>query len=44
MQYASGGDLHKYLQKEFTKIDWEQKIIILQGISNGYLYFKYIDK
>jgi hypothetical protein len=43
MQYAPEGDLHKYLQKKFTKIDWKQKIMILYYISSGYLYFKYID-
>ncbi|RGB36074.1 kinase-like domain-containing protein [Rhizophagus diaphanus] len=35
MQYASEGDLHKYLQKEFTEIDWKKKIAILQYISRG---------
>ncbi|GBC47397.2 kinase-like domain-containing protein [Rhizophagus irregularis DAOM 181602=DAOM 197198] len=35
MQYASEGDLHKYLQKEFTEIDWKTKIIILEYISRG---------
>jgi hypothetical protein len=38
MQYASGGDLYKYLQKKFTVIDWQRKIIILNYISIGYLY------
>jgi len=38
MKYASEGDLHKYLQKEFTIIDWKQKINILQEISRGYLF------
>ncbi|RGB24333.1 kinase-like domain-containing protein [Rhizophagus diaphanus] len=35
MQYASEGDLHKYLQKKFTEINWEQKISILYDISLG---------
>ena len=40
MQYASGGDLHNYLQKSFTKITWHsQKLAILWQISDGYLYF-----
>jgi hypothetical protein len=43
MQYAPEGDLHKYLQKKFTEIDWRRKIGILKDISIGYLYFKYID-
>ena len=42
MQYASEGDLHKYLQKKFTKITWNDKKRILYQISDGYLYFKYI--
>ncbi|PKB96760.1 kinase-like protein [Rhizophagus irregularis] len=29
------GDLHKYLQKKFTEINWEQKISILYDISLG---------
>ncbi len=37
MQYASGGDLHKYLQSNFTKITWnKQKLAILWQISEGY--------
>ena len=39
MQYASGGDLHKYLQKKFTEVTWDQKIDILFQISAGYLCF-----
>ncbi|CAB4441443.1 unnamed protein product [Rhizophagus irregularis] len=35
MQYASEGDLHKYLQKKFTEIDWNQKLSILYDISGG---------
>ena len=39
MQYASEGDLHKYLQREFTKITWnKEKLGILWQISEGYLY------
>jgi serine/threonine protein kinase len=40
MEYASEGDLHKYLQKNFTNITWiKQKSLILWQISVGYLYF-----
>ncbi|PKC68607.1 kinase-like protein, partial [Rhizophagus irregularis] len=36
IRYASGGDLHKYLQKDFTKITWnKQKLDILWQISKG---------
>ncbi|CAB4414316.1 unnamed protein product [Rhizophagus irregularis] len=35
MQYAMEGDLHKYLQKKFTEINWKQKIIILYNILIG---------
>ncbi|PKC65444.1 kinase-like protein [Rhizophagus irregularis] len=35
MRYASGGDLHKHLQKNFTNITWIQKIDILNQVSNG---------
>ena len=39
IQYASEGDLHKYLQREFTKITWNKdKLRILWQISEGYLY------
>ena len=42
MQYASEGDLHKYLQKNFTGITWNKdKLRILYQISDGYLYLKY---
>ena len=45
MQYASEGDLHKYLQKKFTNITWNKdKLRILYQISDGYLYLKYIIK
>jgi serine/threonine protein kinase len=43
MQYAPEGNLHKYLQKEFTEINWQRKLSILRDILSGYLYFKYID-
>ncbi|GBB83327.1 hypothetical protein RclHR1_10050010, partial [Rhizophagus clarus] len=36
IKYASGGDLHKYLQKSFTDITWNrQKLRILWQISKG---------
>ncbi|GBB98675.1 hypothetical protein RclHR1_00330002 [Rhizophagus clarus] len=36
MRYASGGDLHKYLQKNFTDVTWnKQKLRILWQISEG---------
>ncbi|PKY27870.1 kinase-like protein [Rhizophagus irregularis] len=36
MRYASDGDLHKYLQKNFTSIKWnKQKLHILWQISEG---------
>ncbi|CAB4410361.1 unnamed protein product [Rhizophagus irregularis] len=36
MQYASGGDLHKWLQKRFADITWnKEKLIILWQISEG---------
>ena len=36
MQYASEGDLHKYLQRKFTKIKWNKdKLRILWQISEG---------
>ena len=38
MDYADGGDLHNYLQKDFTKITWEKKLFILRMVSIGYLY------
>ena len=28
MQYASEGDLHKYLQKNFTSLTWNNKIAL----------------
>ncbi|UZO21553.1 uncharacterized protein OCT59_013941 [Rhizophagus irregularis] len=35
MQYADGGDLHKYLQTNFKNITWEDKLTILLEISRG---------
>ncbi|EXX57870.1 Ssk22p [Rhizophagus irregularis DAOM 197198w] len=36
MQYASGGDLHNWLQKEFADITWnKEKLAILWQISEG---------
>jgi hypothetical protein len=43
MKYAKEGDLHKYLQKNFADVTWNnQKPSILWQISKGYLYFKLI--
>ncbi|PKY26229.1 kinase-like protein [Rhizophagus irregularis] len=39
MEYAPEGDLHKYLQKNFTNIAWNnKKLFILQQISTGLEY------
>ncbi|UZN99008.1 uncharacterized protein OCT59_000291 [Rhizophagus irregularis] len=39
MKYASEGDLHKYLQKSFKNITWNnQKLRILWQISEGLVY------
>ena len=35
MTYANGGDLHKYLQKDFTSINWGGKLSILSLVSTG---------
>ncbi|EXX51652.1 Bck1p [Rhizophagus irregularis DAOM 197198w] len=35
MEYANGGNLHGYLQKNFANITWMDKLIILQNISEG---------
>ncbi|GBC06414.1 hypothetical protein RclHR1_06810003 [Rhizophagus clarus] len=35
MEYASGGDLHKHLQKNFVNITWNKKIYTLWKISEG---------
>ena len=40
MNYASGGNLHNYLQKNFVDITWDIKLYILWQISDGYLYFE----
>jgi hypothetical protein len=41
MEYADGGDLHSYLQKNFVNITWMDKLMILQNISEGYTNFIY---
>jgi serine/threonine protein kinase len=39
MQYAPGGDLHNWLQKNFTEVTWNKdKIYFLWQISEGYLH------
>ena len=43
MQYASEGDLHNFLQKKFTEIEWNKKSIILWQISEGYLGLYYLN-
>ncbi|POG73427.1 kinase-like domain-containing protein, partial [Rhizophagus irregularis DAOM 181602=DAOM 197198] len=35
MKYASGGNLHDYLQKNFKDIIWNKKLYILWQISAG---------
>ncbi|CAB5186428.1 unnamed protein product [Rhizophagus irregularis] len=35
MKYANGGDLHNYLQENFTKITWKKKMHILLRILDG---------
>ncbi|EXX57402.1 Bck1p [Rhizophagus irregularis DAOM 197198w] len=35
MKYANGGDLHNYLQENFTEITWKKKLHILWRISDG---------
>ncbi|RGB35846.1 hypothetical protein C1646_758872 [Rhizophagus diaphanus] len=35
IKYASEGDLYKYLQKEFTEINWKKKLEILYYITYG---------
>lgn len=39
MEYANGGNLHEYLQKNFVNITWIDKLIILQNISEGYKFY-----
>ncbi|PKY24293.1 kinase-like protein [Rhizophagus irregularis] len=38
LEYASGGDLQKYLQKNFTTITWDDKLNILFKLSEGLDY------
>jgi hypothetical protein len=38
MEYADGGDLHNYLQKNFKSIMWKDKLAIILDISRGYLH------
>jgi hypothetical protein len=38
MKYATEGDLHNYLQKHFTTLTWNEKLIILWQITAGYLH------
>ncbi len=38
MEYANGGNLHNYLQKNFIDITWNKKLYILLKISKGYLF------
>ncbi|POG73310.1 kinase-like domain-containing protein, partial [Rhizophagus irregularis DAOM 181602=DAOM 197198] len=35
MKYASGGNLHDYLQKNFKEVTWNKKLYILWQISAG---------
>jgi hypothetical protein len=37
MEYATEGNLHNYLQKNFAIIEWKDKIKFLYQISDGYL-------
>jgi hypothetical protein len=37
MNYANGGNLHNYLQKDFMSITWDNKLNILEDIMLGYL-------
>jgi hypothetical protein len=37
MEYASGGNLHNYLQSNFVNITWNKKLRILWNISEGYV-------
>jgi len=39
MDYADGGNLHDYLQKNFINITWKMKLNILREILIGYLDF-----
>ena len=42
MKYANGGDLHNYLQKNFTDITWKKKLYILWRISDGYILYNFL--
>ncbi|GET58889.1 kinase-like domain-containing protein [Rhizophagus irregularis DAOM 181602=DAOM 197198] len=35
MEYANGGNLHNYLQKNFMNISWSEKLYILWKITEG---------
>jgi hypothetical protein len=35
LQYANGGNLHEYLQANFVKITWKEKVEVLFQISIG---------
>ncbi|PKC72256.1 kinase-like protein [Rhizophagus irregularis] len=35
LNYAEGGNLHDYLQKNFINLSWADKLLILRGISFG---------
>ena len=37
-EYADEGNLHDYLQKNFTEFTWKRKMNDLLDISLGYLY------
>jgi hypothetical protein len=37
LNYAEGGNLHDYLQKNFINLTWDNKLLILVGLSIGYL-------
>ena len=39
MDYANGGNLHNYLQKNFINLTWYSKLSNLLNILMGYLYF-----
>ena len=41
IEYANGGNLHDYLQKDFINITWNKKLEILCRISLGYLFLMY---
>jgi hypothetical protein len=41
MEYANGGNLHEYLQKNFIDVSWKVKLNILRYISLGYIVIVY---